>query len=110
MIDSINNYCFLNCENLQTIEFVKNVQFFGAYVFVGCKTLTRIELLMSVSIPDGCFVNCSSLQEVVLNQNFPYISIGEKAFFNCTSLKTFNYNVIEVPAQAFAFSGLIFNI
>lgn len=126
---------FDHCERLESVTNINNVRYIGYECFYGCTNLKQIELpeclqkletwcfaesgLTSITLPDSVelgesnFINCSSLQSIVLPQQvttIPYkfltgcsalqqidipntvTTIGEAAFSGCSSLTS-----IEIP-------------
>ena len=61
-----------------------------AYAFAGCNQLTKIIVPSVLTISDHVFMDCTSLQEVVLSTGLE--TIGSYAFQNCTSLTS-----VDIP-------------
>lgn len=134
-LQEIPTETFEHCERLESITNINNVRYIGYECFYGCTNLKQIELpeclqkletwcfaesgLTSITLPDSVelgesnFINCSSLQSIVLPQQvttIPYkfltgcsalqqidipntvTTIGEAAFSGCSSLTS-----IEIP-------------
>ena len=60
------------------------------------------------SIPSFCFDQCTKLEIVELNKCKNLQSIGEKAFYNCSSLKQIDFpeSLKSIEASAFRYTGL----
>lgn len=61
--------------------------------FIGGSSLIRID-----GIP---FENCSSLTEVIFNNSAPLNFMGERAFLNCSNLKTVHFSYIDIMRSVF---------
>lgn len=99
---AIQPYFFQNCANLTDIYFPKVVSIDGR-AFFGCSALTAVS---SVNFPllreftgDQVFFNCTSLTTV----DFPLLeAITPFAFQNCGALVSVNLPLLtEIPVQAF---------
>lgn len=118
------DYCFLNCSNLETIEWSGTSEIARIYAgglakgtgcFEGCTSLTGIRLSGTPAndnrtIGARAFYGCESLEEVTLS-NSPYNdynSIGNEAFYGCTSLTYFPFGsyIDVIGDSAFENSGL----
>jgi len=80
--DRIPNNCFENCESLENVKVTRNI------VYVGKEA----------------FNNCTSLSEVVFEDNAGSEFIYEKAFNNCTNLEK-----VVLPNSKVAVEGLVFS-
>ncbi len=70
-----------------SIEIPDSVTYLGYRIFYGCKKLTNVILSKNlVSIPDGAFEYCSSLEEITIPDGV--LLIGSRAFYDCLSLLT----------------------
>ena len=64
-------------------------------MFTGCSSLETIKIPTGItSIENGAFLNCTSLKEVIFEENSQLISIGASAFKKCIKLKS-----IEIPEE-----------
>lgn len=127
----VGSYAFLNCLNITEITIPENV-LIGEGVFQNCQYLNNVNLIQKVltknlfkncasltginlngitSIPEGAFSGCSLLQSkdgdngLILNSEVR--SIGSYAFYNCSSLSTFDLSNNLSSIGAYAFSGCI---
>ena len=105
-IVSIGNEAFKGCNNLQEIRVPSGgdrysgleAPTFGKDVFADCSSLTQATLPNFVgSIGEGMFKNCNSLQNFTREggySNVQDVSIGDYAFYGCSSLYT-----VELAAE-----------
>ncbi|KAL7711509.1 hypothetical protein QTN25_010817 [Entamoeba marina] len=102
-IKTINN-CFCNCSKLQMIELPTTLSFIGNYCFDNCVSLTSIILPnieyigkqcdLSV-IPNGCFMDCSSLKEVKTKEKFVFECNSFEGCPQLTSIQITNCTIIH---------------
>ena len=103
-VTSIGYIAFYNCNNLKEVYITDiaawlNISFYDYYsnpCYYGAKLYLNGELLTDVNIPDSvtsigdyAFYKCTSLTSITIPDSVT--SIGEWAFYNCTSLKTVYY-------------------
>ena len=80
-------------DSIKIVFMPESVTKIGKRAFLGCYSLTNIEIPDSVaSIGDSAFSGCSSLQSVKLPDNVDFTSIGSSVFWYCQSLES-----IEIP-------------
>lgn len=95
---------FINCTSLTTISFssVNNLQFINNDAFSGCTSLNNISLTSIIAIGNRAFMN-TKVARIVLPETAQ--SIGEQAFYNCTSLSRLSFNAekVKLGAEAFAY-------
>lgn len=110
---AINDYAFMGCTALKTLNLPENLGTLDSYAFKGCTALTTVNFVANAkfitpetteggtdpapeaydpaglvtTIGDGAFMDCTSLTTITL----PYFiaRIGNSAFENCTALATF---------------------
>ena len=109
---AINDYAFMGCTALVTLNLPENLGTLDSYAFKGCTALTTVNFVANAkfitpeptggeeptttaydpaglvtTIGDGAFMDCTSLTTITL----PYFiaRIGNSAFENCTALATF---------------------
>ena len=99
-VTSIGYEAFENCTSLESITIPDSVKSIGNYAFEGCTSLTSItvdEDNAFYSSHDGVLFNKNKSELITYpagkaerNYNIPnsVTSIGNSAFYNCTSLKT----------------------
>lgn len=85
---------FLNCTELETVEFLGNLKLLGGYIFQGCTSLTSVTLPATVTqVGNYCFDGCSSLDTLTFTAGTAALTIGQYAFRN-TALTS-----LTVPAR-----------
>lgn len=101
-VKEIGERAFQNCSGIEKITFGKDIRKIGRSAFRGCNGLKRIEFQENekeievsgeirkypVTIEEGGFWWCESLEEVVLSSNVT--EIGNYAFCGCSSLEKIN--------------------
>ena len=110
---SIGNYAFSNCTSLASVTFAENSQLtsIGNGAFYNCTSLASIEIPASVtSIGKRAFAGdydtSMKLASVTFDdiENSQLTSIGDDAFYYCTSLAS-----IEIPASVTSIGELAFS-
>lgn len=67
VVNTIGNYCFSNCENLEKISFPKYLKTIEFCAFLNCTKIQHLNLPDSIeSFGGACFGNCSALSEITL--------------------------------------------
>ena len=78
---------FNGCTSLKEVVFSENIKEIGAGAFAACKSLTTIELPDSLEkMGDNCFANCWVLSKVVLPVNDVFDTIPNGCFLECYKL------------------------
>lgn len=71
--------------NLREVVIPPNVEYMGAYTFLGCGNLRKIEMSNKIEvIRERTFSFCGALEEIIWSSNL--VEIGEEAFYGCNSL------------------------
>ncbi len=98
---------FANCTKVEELYFTNGMYYAGPFCFENCTSLKNVRLGYTITtLSKGLFSECRSLESVDLG-NVVLQSIGEKAFYNCSSLKFVNlknqtsYNSGSIGEQAF---------
>lgn len=94
---------FSGCANLETVIMSQQTQL-GRNMFYGCEKLNNVELKSKI-IPYGLFAGCKSLTNVTFDASVELRSIGDMAFYNCTSLEKITLPNGEYELGADVFSG-----
>lgn len=91
---------FKDCTGLESAEFTGNFVT-NKNAFEGCTSLRSIQVKDSTMIMLGeyTFLNCSALIEAVLPGS-RMKSVGKAAFFDCTSLKQFDFSDVSSIKEA----------
>ena len=123
-LTAIQEYCFQDCSSLSSVTLNEGLEAIGGGVFEGCSNLRSVTLPDSIvevgsgcfercgityieipstvtTIPYNCFLDCSSLSSVTLNEGLE--TIGLDAFKGCTSLTEIVVpnSVTDIDAHAF---------
>lgn len=99
----IADYAFYQCENIEGVNNLYNVQYIGEGAFYKCSRLALISLNRNLrTIEPYTFYECYSL----FNVNFPtsLTAIGARAFYNCELLNALDLGgtyVTEIGERAF---------
>ena len=98
----IGNSAFLGCESLTNINIPNSVTYIGNDAFGCCESLTNINIPNSVTnIGDRAFMGCNSLTSINIPNSVTYI--GNSAFGECESLTNINIpnSVTNIGNNAF---------
>ncbi len=84
----INAYAFMDCEQLEIINFPSKLTTIGDQAFYNCEKLESISLPSSLNtIGDWAFENCTSLTSInIPRSNGVALKIGEDAFNGCVNI------------------------
>ncbi|MBQ2903205.1 MAG: leucine-rich repeat protein [Clostridia bacterium] len=105
-LESIEEYAFYGCKNLESADLGNNIMLLGADAFAGCEKLTEIYIPDTVTIIEmDAFKNCSALHTVRMSPNVDYIP--REAFYNCKELSTFTWNAESKLVGRLAFGNCI---
>ncbi|MDD3219146.1 MAG: leucine-rich repeat protein [Lachnospiraceae bacterium] len=115
-VTSVGDYAFAGCESLAYMAFPAELKQLGVGSFQGCISMSEVysddpydaefdyyyySLPYEITnIPESCFEDCVSLDMVSIEA--AVTSIGEKAFYNCSSLNKLDENfpdIYELPEQ-----------
>lgn len=111
LFTSIGNYAFYNCANLPTVNIPESVKTLGDYCFSGCTYCAEFIIpgvqdtdgtyLGVVSIPQGCFANCTTITNMTLPEGITFIN--SSAFSSCENLVSINIpnTVLWIQSNAF---------
>ena len=99
-ITEVHHGAFLNCHNLQSIDFHARVEKIGRAAFMNCSRLRSIKLLWVKKIDKDAFRCCSALANVEFGNELR--SIGDYAFYWCFNIQSLNISFVrEVEEAAF---------
>lgn len=90
-ITSLPSFCFSDCKKLSEITLHEGITSLGLGCFSNCSSLTSIKLPKSINkigdeYKDGCFKDCSNLQEVTCQwDNLDGIDVSSHTFDNIFS-------------------------
>lgn len=89
-IDSLQDYSFSNCPNLQSVTLPSTIKYIGD-TFQNCPQLTTLEFPTDsqLAVIDGGFRQLTALEKVSLPASLK--SLREYAFKDCTSLKEIEF-------------------
>ncbi|MBO5897171.1 MAG: leucine-rich repeat protein [Clostridia bacterium] len=87
----IGKYAFAECSSLEEFALVSTGVEIGAGAFENDSALTKFTVSGDIAIPDMCFKNCTSLNNVVTVETGSYIPayithLGKESFSGCSSL------------------------
>ena len=126
-VSSIGDWAFSKCDNLrrvilpaglkqiglavfyedgalESVEVPHGVTSIGGHAFRGCTSLRSASIPSSVKQIDSyAFALCSSLGDLDLSGCTGGLTIGEGAFFNCTSITHLRLPGCQMGAKAFAY-------
>ena len=81
-----SGYCAFNgCTSLENINVPATLYYIGSHAFIGCKSLSRIDLSNITYIGYGSFAGCSKLNDLVDTSKVE--TLGSNAFRECKSLQ-----------------------
>lgn len=124
-VQSIGNYAFANCKNLENVKLGKNtvsvgrnafyrctslnkvtinnsLEFLGESAFEGCTAIVKVRFPSTLeTIEKNSFKGCTSLSRAVLRSGLT--KICESAFEGCNSLAVVNFpdSLINIGTRAF---------
>ncbi len=108
---SIESHAFFSCDNLSSVVIKQSDHELkiGDYAFDGDTDLESVEIgAKRITFDERAFRYCSGLRSVnFTNEKTEEIIVGEKAFFQCTGLLTFQIpdSVITLKIGPYAFDG-----
>lgn len=103
-VTRLYQYIFWKDTNVWSIALPNSLLSVDIRSFAECGSLTSINIPNTLEeLPNYCFVNCTELRTIDISAESNCTSIGEQAFYGCTSLKnfTFPYGLRWIGAQAF---------
>ncbi|MBO4564342.1 MAG: leucine-rich repeat domain-containing protein, partial [Bacteroidaceae bacterium] len=102
-VTSVENFSFLNCEQLTSVSLSNSIKYVGRFAFADCPRLEKVKLPSSITaIEDYTFSNCISLFEIEIPGKVT--SIGEGAFVGCSNLESISLpnKTTSIGMRAFA--------
>ncbi len=103
-VSIIEDYAFLGCESMETLELGYDVEEIGLYAFQNCVNLKSVKVNDAMGLVSaGAFKGCSALQSIDFSES-TLAMVGYEAFADCTSLKEVKLaeTLSEVADYAFA--------
>lgn len=103
---ALSSYAFEGCTSLKVVA-VPSVVTIGGSVFNGCSSLEAVDISGATSIGSYAFLNCSLLADLLINEDV--LTIGTRAFYNCTSLTgdyIFNSLSGALSGESFALTNI----
>lgn len=100
-VGNIGSYAFNDCTSLEEIVVNGGLTLLDRYAFEGCTALKRADLQCEAAVlGDYCFQGCTQLEELTVSDA---VSIGQNAFYGCSSLKVMDIpeNVTSIGKNAF---------
>ena len=102
-VKHINDYAFIRCTSLESVDLPDNLETLGIGAFYGCSKIKEIEIPSNVSeLHNFTFYNATVLENITLNDGLE--SIGEKAFYNTPALA-----YLEIPSTVTAIDSTAFD-
>jgi hypothetical protein len=101
-VQSIPDYAFRGCNNIQNLDLPATVTTIGEYAFYGCNNIQNLDLPATVTTIDKyAFYGCNNIQNLDLPATVT--RIGKYAFYGCTNLETLTIgeNVTSIGSYAF---------
>lgn len=81
LCDSIAQYAFYGCTNIEKIEFSENLRFLDQYAFQKCTSLTSVKLPNSLkALSSETFSGCTMLTDVSYSENL--LKVHNHTFYN----------------------------
>lgn len=84
-VERIGMYAFEDCSSLKRIRLPKHIHELPSEMCEDCTSLTEVIMPERVTIIDGAFHGCTSLQHITLPEGLK--ELGHGAFDGCTSLQ-----------------------
>jgi hypothetical protein len=99
--------CFEGCKHLDRIDFEvgSELERIDRSALRGCGSLMWIEIPVSVErIEESSCEGCTRLESCLISRDSSLVAIGERAFANCTSLRSFAVpgHVVEIGSNCFS--------
>lgn len=101
----LGDRCFKDCTNLKTIELYGDIPIWGDEVFMGCTSLSKVNIGYSTSnipvIGTRAFKGCSGLNTIAAITIAAHVhTIGKEAFMDCTNLPSVGFTINSVSGDA----------
>lgn len=104
-VSIIEDYAFLGCEHIKSVEFGPDVEEIGLYAFQNCVNLETISGGEALGVINaGAFKGCSSLKAFDVSEA-TVATIGYEAFSGCTSLAEVKLSETLSEIGEYAFAG-----
>ena len=107
-IEGFGKGVFEDCDGLESVKIMGNIDNISYSMFRGCDNLKSIEICDSVTAIYGyAFYNCKSLESITIPDGVT--EIKEYTFYGCNKLQTVNLpeNLTYIGVEAFHKAGII---
>ena len=102
-VTGIDDYAFLNCDQLTSVELPASIRKIGKMAFYKCTALEKVNIPAAVKeIPDYCFYSCKALKDLTLYEGLT--TIGYESFHGC-AMETVVLPATVTTVSKFAFSS-----
>ena len=101
-VQSIPDYAFRGCDQIQSLDIPASVTTIGQYAFHDCTSLETLTIGGGV-VGEYAFYGCTGLEELTIGEGVT--SIGNYAFHSCTNLATLTIGEDMASIGDYAFYG-----
>lgn len=106
-VETIGDFAFLLCENIEKIDIPEGVKNIGNYAFEICYSLYEVNIPQSVeNIGLNITGSCTDLSEINVNENNPVYSSENGILYNKDKTALLRYPVRGVPSECIVPDGI----